>query len=141
MSILFFCEDVELPDLKFDIVKKVLKRELQFNKFKLGNLNFIFCSDDYLLRLNVEFLQHDYYTDVITFDFTDNDIVAGDIYISTERVMNNASIFDESYRDELIRVISHGFLHLLKFNDKEAEEIQLMRKKESELLGKVNSHI
>jgi probable rRNA maturation factor len=139
MSILFFQEDVELPDLKFEIVKKVLKRELRINNFKLGNLNFIFCSDEYLLRLNIEFLQHDYYTDVITFDSTDEDIVSGDIYISIDRVMNNASIFNQSFQAELIRVISHGFLHLLKFNDKEVEEIELMRKKENELLIKIYS--
>jgi rRNA maturation RNase YbeY len=136
MSIYFYNEDVELPSLNFEAMKKVLRSELRINRRKLGNINYIFSSDSYLLELNIKFLRHDYYTDVITFDYSEDNIVSGDIYISVDRVMNNALIFKQIFTEELVRVISHGLLHLLKFNDKEEEEIILMRKKEDAMLKK-----
>ena len=137
MSIQFFNEDVELPELNFEKIVRILKGELRVHKLLLGSINFIFCSDDYLLKLNIEFLEHDFFTDVITFDYSEGRVVAGDIYISIDRVMNNSVIYQQDYFDELIRVISHGLLHLLKYNDKEEEEIKMMRQKESQLLKKI----
>ena len=107
----------------------------------LGSINYIFCSDNYLLELNIKFLKHDYFTDVITFDYSEGRVVAGDIYISIDRVMNNSVIYKQNYSDELTRVISHGLLHLLKYNDKEKEEIKIMRQKESQLLKKIKFHV
>lgn len=98
-------------------------------------INYIFCSDPYLLDINIKFLKHDYFTDVITFDYTDGLVVSGDIYISTDMVMNNSVIFSQIFQEELMRVISHGLLHLLKFNDKEEEEVIAMRRKESDMLN------
>lgn len=121
------------------MVQKVLKGEVRKNKLKLGSINYIFCSDDYLLSMNIKFLNHDYYTDVITFDYTTETCVSGDIYISTDRVLNNSATFEQNFSDELVRVISHGLLHLLKFNDKEHDEILVMRNKESEMVNKYNS--
>ena len=141
MSISFFNEDVNLPGINFEVLQKVIKGEVRRNKLKLGLINCIFCSDDYLLSLNIKFLNHNYFTDVITFDYTNENIVSGDIYISTDRVLNNSSIFKQKFTDELVRVISHGLLHLLKYNDKEPDEILIMRNKESELLEKYNSKI
>lgn len=136
MSINFYNEDVILPSLNYHVLRKILKKEIRFNKSNLGEVNYIFCSDDYLLSLNIKFLQHNYYTDVITFDYSENNCIAGDIYISTDRVLNNSVTFVQNLSDELVRVISHGMLHLLKYNDKELDEIVKMRHKESELMLK-----
>lgn len=140
MSFQFFNEDVNLPDLNFDLVSKVFKLTMRSHKLRLGNINYIFCSDDYLIQLNNQFLNHNYYTDVISFDYTENRIVSGDIYISIDRVKNNSDTYSELFRTELLRVISHGFLHLLKFNDKEDSEIVIMRYQESELIKKIISY-
>jgi rRNA maturation RNase YbeY len=138
MSILFFQEDVVLPDINFEVLVKVLKSEIRSNKYKLGDINYIFCSDEYLFDINLKFLKHDFYTDVITFDYSENNVLSGDIYISTERVLNNSITFEQLYVDELVRVISHGMLHLLKYDDKEAEEVKEMRVKEADLVSKFN---
>lgn len=140
MSFQFFKEDVNLPGLNFDVISKVLKQAVRSNKSKLGDIHYIFCSDEYLLQLNKKFLDHDYYTDVITFDYSLDQLVGGDIFISTDRVRNNSDTYSQIYETELLRVISHGLLHLLKFNDKEESEIEIMRLKESELIEKVISY-
>ncbi|MCK9639566.1 MAG: rRNA maturation RNase YbeY [Prolixibacteraceae bacterium] len=139
MSIYFYHEDVELPVVNFVALVKVLKYAVRRNKYLLGEINYIFCSDEYLFDINLKFLNHNFYTDVITFDYTENRVVGGDIYISTERVLNNSITFDQVYVDELVRVISHGLLHLIGFQDKEPQDIAEMRIKESELISKFNS--
>lgn len=136
MSIHFFSEDVDLPMLDYERIKSVLKWSVRKNRSRLGEINYIFCNDEYLLSINVEFLGHDYYTDVITFDYSEPPTISGDIYISLDRVSQNSIIYEQSYEDELIRVISHGLLHLLNFKDKEPGEIEVMRSKEFELLTK-----
>jgi len=141
MSFQFFNEDVVLPELNFEKIVRILKGELRVHLVLLGSINYIFCSDNYLLELNIKFLKHDYFTDVITFDYSEGRVVAGDIYISIDRVMNNSVIYKQNYSDELTRVISHGLLHLLKYNDKEKEEIKIMRQKESQLLKKIKFHV
>lgn len=141
MSFQFFNEDVDLPEINCDRIVKILKWELRVHKVLLGSINYIFCSDNYLLELNIKFLNHDYFTDVITFDYSKGRVIAGDIYISIDRVMNNSLIYQQNYSDELFRVISHGLLHLLKYDDKGDEEIKIMRQKESQLLKKVKSYV
>ena len=138
MSIQFFNEDVNLPTLNFKAVINVLKQSVRANKLKLGAINYIFCSDEYLLKMNSQFLNHDYYTDVITFDYSFENGISGDIFVSTDRVRNNSEIYNQLYETELLRVISHGFLHLLKFNDKEDTEIEIMRAKELEFIQQMN---
>jgi rRNA maturation RNase YbeY len=139
MSIQFYSEDVDLPFLDFDSLKKVLKSKVRIDRCRLGNVNFIFCSDEYLLSLNIKFLQHDYFTDVITFDYTEDLCISGDIYISVDTVKSNSTTFKQVYEVELVRVISHGLLHLLKYNDKEPDEIFEMRLMESHLVDKYDS--
>lgn len=134
MSINFYNEDVSLPKMKFSIVKKIIKSEVISGNQKLGNLNYIFCSDEHLLSINIQFLQHDYYTDVITFDYSERNIISGDIFISVDRVLNNSEIFREDFSSELVRVIFHGMLHLLGLKDKTKDEIDFMRKRESDLI-------
>ena len=99
---------------------------------KVGELSYIFCDDDYLLKLNKEYLDHDTLTDIISFDYSVGKIVQGDIFISTERVKENSVHFNVSFADELRRVIIHGVLHLCGYKDKTPEESELMRSKEEE---------
>jgi len=107
------------------------------NENKLpGDLNFIFCSDDYLYKLNIEYLNHDTLTDIITFDLSEiEDEISGEIYISIERVKENSGKFNVSFYEELHRVIIHGILHLAGYNDKTPDEVSLMRKKEDYCLS------
>ena len=100
-----------------------------------GNINYIFCGDDYLHAMNVEFLDHDTFTDIITFPMADFPVIAGDLFISTERVVDNAKDLDVAFRDELHRVIIHGVLHLCGQGDKTAEQAKAMRKLEDWALG------
>ena len=97
---------------------------------KVGELNFIFCTDQHLLEKNIQFLNHDTYTDVITFDYSDSKIINGDVFISVERVKENANTFEVDFEDELDRVMIHGVLHLAGYQDKSKEETNIMRKKE-----------
>jgi len=101
---------------------------------ELGELAYIFCNDEYLHDLNVRFLNHDTLTDVIGFDNTMGDLVGGEIYISVDRVADNAKEFNELFKDELHRVMAHGVLHFCGFPDKDPEEARLMREKEDEYL-------
>lgn len=98
----------------------------------VGALSYIFCDDDYLLGINQKFLSHDTYTDIISFDYTENNLLAGDVFISVERVKANSLKFGRSFHDELLRVMSHGALHFLGYNDKSKREIMTMRQKEDE---------
>ena len=89
---------------------------------RLGELNFIFCTDEYLLEKNIQFLNHDTYTDIITFDYCEGNIISGDIFVSVERVTENANTFGVDFEDELDRVLIHGILHLAGYQDKSKEE-------------------
>ncbi len=107
--------------------------------FKLGHLNYIFCDDTYLHKLNVEFLDHDTLTDIISFDNTMGKLVSGDIFISIERVKENAAVFNTSFENELSRVIIHGVLHYLGYKDKTEEDQKRMTTKENESLLLLNN--
>ena len=109
------------------------------NGFELGEINYIFCDDKYLHKLNVEFLQHDTLTDIISFDNTLGKIIGGDIFISIERVEDNAKDFNVSFIEELNRVMIHGVLHYLGFKDKTAEEKKIMRSQENKALVFLNN--
>ena len=109
-----------------------IERVIASEEKKLEELSYIFCDDEYLLKLNEEFLQHDTYTDIITFDYSVGKILHGDIYISTERVKENSEQFNVSFEEELRRVIIHGVLHLCGYKDKTKEQSLLMRQKEEE---------
>lgn len=97
---------------------------------RVGKLSFIFCTDEYLLEKNIQFLDHDTYTDIITFDYCKGDFISGDIFVSVERVTGNANAFGVDFEDELDRVLIHGVLHLAGYQDKRKEEVNTMREKE-----------
>ena len=103
-------------------------------KKELGELNYIFCNDLYLSKINLKYLQHNTFTDIITFDNAITDEISGDIFISTERVQENALLFEVSFEEELKRVMVHGVLHLMGYDDKTAPQIEVMRNKENELI-------
>lgn len=130
----YFFEDTGPLFIKKEVVAKIndLIKSEQKNK---GEITFIFCSDKYLLEINKEYLQHDYYTDVITFDYSENNIISGDIFISIDRVKENADTYKVSFENELYRVMLHGVLHLVGYNDKTKEEQKIMRQKEDEYLN------
>ena len=97
---------------------------------KLGPLSIIFCSDNYILDINMKYLQHDYFTDIITFDYCEGDTVSGDLFISIDSVRENALHYDVKFEDELDRVMVHGLLHLIGYDDHNPEDTAVMRQKE-----------
>jgi len=101
----------------------------------LGDVSVVFCSDTYLLELNKRHLQHDFFTDIITFDYSEGDRVAGDLFVSVDRVYENADAYNVSRETELNRVSVHGILHLLGYKDKTPHEVAVMREKENEALA------
>ncbi len=107
--------------------------------FVLGEINFIYCSDEYLLDLNKKHLNHDYYTDVITFDFRVGDLISADIFISVDRVRENAKDFLTDFNTELNRMMIHGMLHLMDYNDKSEDEKVEMTEKENYYLGNLKA--
>ncbi len=109
-------------------LRKVVASEAKL----LGDIVYIFCDDAYLLKINQEYLQHDTFTDIITFDYSSGNTITGDLFISTERVRENAMQFDVAFEDELRRVMVHGILHLVGYGDKDQGEEKLMRSKEEE---------
>ena len=114
---------------------KWIEQVIASENMKLEEINYIFCDDEYMLKLNVEFLDHDTYTDIITFNNNVGRILQGDIFISTERVKDNAATFGVIFEEELRRVLSHGILHLCGYNDKTEKESLIMRDKEEEKMN------
>jgi probable rRNA maturation factor len=106
-----------------------------------GKVNFIFCNDHYLLKMNNDFLKHDYYTDIITFDYSENKIISGDLFLSLDRIRENANFFKIPLLDEILRVMIHGILHLVGYNDKNRNERKLMKEKENYYLEKFKQKI
>ncbi len=109
-----------------------IQRVITSESYVLGEVNYVFCDDDYLHQINVEYLNHDTLTDIITFDHTVGKTIYSDIFISVERVLDNAKDFKVSFDEELKRVIIHGILHLCGYKDKSPEDAALMRQKEDE---------
>lgn len=130
-NINFFFEDIDRPVYLSDESKTWLTQVAEQFEAEIIELNYIFCSDEYLLQINRQYLNHDYYTDIITFGHSDSPVfIEGDAFISIERVEDNAQTLNVSPEEELHRVMAHGLLHLLGFKDKTEEEAAEMRKME-----------
>ena len=112
-------------------IKTWLKDTIVNEKKKVGDINYIFCSKEYLKKMNNDYLSKNYETDVISFDFSKDNKISGDIYISSETVKKNSIIFNVGFNNELKRVMVHGLLHLLNYNDKSKQELKIMREKEN----------
>jgi probable rRNA maturation factor len=121
-------------NLSSDILGTWISKVIQNEQFKMSDISLIFCNDEYLLKVNQDFLEHDFYTDIITFDYCSEDLISGDLFISVERVIENAEEFNVTFEQELHRVIIHGVLHLCGYLDKTPEEEIIIRRKESEAL-------
>ena len=127
-------------DTKFDFKEKRrtnrwLKLVAESEIRRLGDISVIFCSDPYILETNLKYLHHDYYTDIITFDYCEGDTLSGDLFISVDTVRENAAFYGVEFADELNRVIVHGILHLIGYDDHSDEDILLMRQKENYYLS------
>lgn len=134
----FFEEDIQGPVLEPVFFKDWFSNIVSFHERELGDVVIVLCSDDYLLKVNIDYLSHDYYTDIITFDYSEECIVSGDLFISWDRVVENALSYGVSSQQELYRVCAHGVLHLLGFKDKTDEEALIMRQKEDWALSLLN---
>ena len=131
MSIRFFNEDVNFPGIRKRVVSAWLKEIISLHDKKVGDISIIFCSDSYLLDVNKEYLEHDYFTDIITFDYVEGNMISGDIFISVDRVLENSALFQVTFSEELHRIMAHGVLHLLGYKDKCDEDKVMMTEKEN----------
>jgi rRNA maturation RNase YbeY len=128
--------DVVKPKfLKSRPLKSALKSLISSENFKLGEIAIVLCSDEYLLKVNQDFLKHDYYTDIITFDYCQDGFINGDLIISLDRVFENSALEKSTFEEELNRVIFHGVLHLCGYKDKSKKDVEMMRFKESYYLN------
>lgn len=127
-------EGVEIPSLNFKKVSKWLTEVAVLHRRRIGDLVYRFCADEEILNANRKFLNHDYYTDIITFDYSIGERVGGDVLISLDSVRTNATNLETDYIEELLRVIVHGLLHLCGFKDKTPEERQTMEAEENKAL-------
>lgn len=137
MGINFYNESIDFEPENKHLIQKWISSIIEENKFSPGTLNYIFCSDEYLLKLNQQYLDHNTYTDIITFDYSIGKVLSGDIFISIDRVKENALKFRKTFENELLRVIVHGILHLIGYKDKTDEESNEMRIQEDHYLGRL----
>ena len=129
--IAFYAEETQLPAVRQEAVREWVRTVARSYGKKVGDISYIFCSDEKILAVNREFLQHDYYTDIITFDYCEGDILSGDLFISVDTVRDNAAFYKTDFDTELNRVIVHGILHLIGYDDHCDEDIAEMRAKEN----------
>ena len=135
MSVYFSNADVDFSLENTSLLKKWIFEVIKSYNKRLGRITYLFCSDEYVYNANVKFLDHDTFTDIITFDYVEGDMISGDILISVDRVGENAKSFSPSFEQELHRVIIHGVLHLLGFKDKTDADAAVMRQKENDSLS------
>jgi len=128
--------DIEIPGFDSEFFVLTINELIKSENYELGEITVVFCNDEYLLDLNRTYLNHDYYTDIITFDYSEEIIISGDLFVSIDRIIENSSSFDVSFNHELSRVIYHGVLHLCGYKDKSEEDIKAMRGKENYYLEK-----
>ena len=133
--ITFASQSVGMPDLSRFDYKEWIRRTAEGYGFKTGDINYLFCDDDTVLDYNIRFLGHDYYTDIITFDYCEGDVISGDLFISLDTVRTNAEQVGATYEEELHRVIIHGILHLCGINDKGPGEREIMEAAEDKALA------
>ena len=143
MEIEYYLQDCDLKLKNKELLSKWIEETIENENREGGIISVIFCSDDYLLEVNKKYLNHDYYTDIITFDYADSELigapVSGDLFISIDTVARNAFEYKVQFKTELHRVIIHGILHLLEYKDKTADESLMMRSKEDFYLERLES--
>jgi rRNA maturation RNase YbeY len=137
-NIQIFFEDIKPIKIRKNHLKSRIKFLISSELKEPGNLSVILCSDEYLLGVNRQYLKHDFYTDIVTFNYVKNSVISGDLFISVDRINENANTFNIEFIVELYRVVFHGILHLLGYNDKTVEEKSAMRQKEDYYLSEVD---
>jgi len=130
----FETDDVTLPEFSTGKVSEWLGQVAALHGKRIGEINYLLCSDERMIGYNQMYLNHDYYTDIITFDYTEDNLLMGDIYLAPETIASNADLFQTSFHRELLRVFVHGLLHLCGFPDGTPEEKERMHEKEEEAL-------
>lgn len=133
----YFFENIEQISIS-EQTTSWLEKLITTEQKKVGEVNYIFCDDDYLLQVNRDYLQHDYYTDIITFDYVKGKTISGDIFVSLPRISDNSAIHSTDSHSEFHRVLAHGLLHLCGYKDKTDQEISEMRQKEDFYLNLIN---
>ena len=128
-------DGVKMPAIKRRDVSAWIKKVAAGHGKKVGDIAYIFCNDEKILEVNREYLQHDYYTDIITFDYTEENVISGDLFISLDTVLSNIEQLGVQYEQELYRVIIHGILHLCGINDKGEGEREIMEREENEAIA------
>ena len=131
----YFTQDIKFEFKDRRLTSRWLKFVAESEAKRLGDIAIIFCSDDYILDVNIKYLKHDYYTDIITFDYCEGNRMSGDLFISIDSVRENADFYGVEFPDELNRVIVHGLLHLMGYDDHTEEDIAVMRAKENYYLS------
>lgn len=134
MAIYFSSENISFELKSKLLVKKWISEIIKQQGRRVGDISYVFCDDAHLIEINRAYLNHDTYTDIITFDYVEGKVISGDIMISIERIKENAHLFNASFDRELHRVLIHGILHLLGQQDKTEDDASMMRKKEDEAL-------
>lgn len=132
--IAYYSEDIEMPILDMETTSKWIRAVAKTYEKRVGDISYIFCSDEKILEVNKQYLQHDYYTDIITFDYTSGNRIGGDIFISLDTVRTNSETFKTEYDEEFKRTIIHGILHLCGINDKGPGEREIMETNENKAL-------
>lgn len=132
--ITYSAENVKMPAIKKREVTKWIRAVAATYGRKVGEVGYLFCDDEKILEVNREYLQHDYYTDIITFDYDEENVINGDLVISLDTIRTNAELFNKTYDEELYRVIIHGILHLCGINDKGPGEREIMEAAENKAL-------
>ena len=131
----YYSENVKVPNIRRRDVSAWIKKVAALHGKKVGSIAYIFCDDEKILEVNRQYLQHDYYTDIITFDDSEGDVISGDLFISLDTVRTNAEQVGATYEEELHRVIIHGILHLCGINDKGPGEREIMEENENKALA------
>ena len=141
MNVTFQTEGIDFPKIEEDKLSEWIDKVAKKYNKEVGEISYLFCDDEKILEVNREYLNHDFYTDIITFDYSEDDIISGDIIISLQMVESNSQMYKTEYLEELHRVIIHGILHLCGVKDSTLEEETLMRKAEDNALEMLFSDI
>ena len=137
MAVTFDSENIYFPNIKKRETSGWIKKIASSYNKKIGEIAFLFCNDEKILEINRQYLNHDFYTDIISFDYSEGDIISGDIFISLDTVRTNSQKYNTDYQEELYRVIIHGILHLCGLDDKLKEDAILMREAENNALSQL----
>jgi probable rRNA maturation factor len=139
LAVKFFTEQISYNLKNRKVLKSWVQHVISLEEKNIGSINYIFSSDDFVLEINRKYLQHDYYTDIITFNYNEDDLLSGDIFISIDTVRTNAPQFSKSFNEELYRVIIHGVLHLVGYDDQDDVSRSIMRQKEDDYIQLLSS--